>query len=304
MTAVRRLPRAARSEGGWSVIELLAAMAIFMFVIGGALSVLETFTVGIERNQRRNDTQQHARVAIDRLARELRNLASPTVDQPQAVDKAEAYDLVFQTVDPIGPNAGTNTANVRRVRYCLDASDPRSETVWQQVQTWTSTATPALPSTGSCPDADTRWTGKRVAAANVVNRINAQDRPLFNYNASTRGDISFVRAGLWIDTRPGTAPGETTLGTGVFLRNQNRAPTAAFTATLTGNRHMLLNGSASSDPEGQPLTYSWYDGSTLVGTGITYDYLAPATGSRPMTLKVTDAGGLQAQAPSQTVVVQ
>jgi hypothetical protein len=41
-----------------------------------------------------------------------------------------------------------------------------------------------------------------------------------------------------------------------------------------------------------------------VGSGITHDYQAPATGERSLTLKVSDPGGLQADAPVQTVTVQ
>jgi prepilin-type N-terminal cleavage/methylation domain-containing protein len=300
----RRVESVLRHEGGFSLVELLAGMAIFTVVLGATLDALGTFALGIEQNQRRNDTQQQARTALDQMARELRNLASPTPGRPEAVDTAAAYDLVFQTVDAAGPNAGANAANVRRARYCLDTSDPRSGIVWKQVQTWTQSTTPALPSTGSCPDPDTRWVSKQAVATNVVNRISGQDRPIWAYNAATTPDVSFIRTTVYVDRRPGSAPGESTLSTGVFLRNQNRPPVAAFTATITGNRHVLLNGSPSSDPEGQPLTYAWYDGATQVGSGITHDYQAPATGERSLTLKVSDPGGLQADAPVQTVTVQ
>ena len=36
---------------------------------------------------------------------------------------------------------------------------------------------------------------------------------------------------LFVDPLPASAPNESTLTTRVFLRNQNRAPTATFTAT-------------------------------------------------------------------------
>src|SRR5205823_887029 len=72
--------------------------------------------------QRRVDAEDRARQAEEAIARDLRNLASPTPSQPQAVDRAGGRDLVFKTVDPVGPNAGQNTANVERVRYCLDSA--------------------------------------------------------------------------------------------------------------------------------------------------------------------------------------
>jgi hypothetical protein len=44
----------------------------------------------------------------------------------------------------------------------------------------------------------------------------------------------------------------------VFLRNQNRVPAADFTATVTADKRLILNGSGSEDPEGMPLKYQWY----------------------------------------------
>ena len=72
--------------------------------------------------QDRSDNQDRTRQGIDRIVRELRNLASPTQEKPEAVDLAGAYDLVFQTIDALGPNSGLNAANVMRVRYCLSSA--------------------------------------------------------------------------------------------------------------------------------------------------------------------------------------
>lgn len=295
--------RRAGKEEGFALTELLVAMAIFIVVISATLLVFDQFQLTNVRNQQRNDAQQAARTSLDQVARDLRNLASPTAGQPQAIDRATAYDLVFQNVDASGPNTGANTANVRRVRYCLDTTNPSAETLWAQIQTWTTASVPALPSTSSCPDPAAGWTGRQVMASKVVNEVGGQNRPVFAYNASTATAITAIRGTLYVDVNPGHKPGETTLGTGVFLRNQNRAPTSAFTATATGNRHVLLNGSLSSDPEGQPLTYKWYDGSTQVGAGITYDYQAPATGSRTFTLKVFDPANLEGDSQAQVVNV-
>jgi len=290
-------------ESGFMLVELLAASVIFVVVLGASLSLLDMFLGGVEHTSRRNDTQQQVRTGLEQLSRQLRNLASPTPEQPQAVDKAAPYDLVFQAVDPAGPNTGQNTTNVRRLRYCLDAGDPASGTLWLQLQTWTQSTTPAMPATASCPDPDPRWITRRVFGEHIVNRIDGHDRPIFAYNAPDMTKISFLRATLFVDNRPGREPGESTLATGVFLRNQNRPPVAAFTATATGDNHVLLNGSPSFDPEGQPLTYVWYDGETQVATGITHDYRAPATGTRSLTLKVSDPAGLQNEA-AQSVEVR
>ncbi|HEX6388350.1 MAG TPA: prepilin-type N-terminal cleavage/methylation domain-containing protein [Solirubrobacteraceae bacterium] len=288
-----------RDEQGMTLVELLAAAAIFVVVMAATLTTLDIFTTETVRADRRIATEQQARIVTNTMARQLRNLASPTPGRPQAIDKATPYDLVFQSVDPVGPNAGANSSNVHRLRYCLSSN----QRVYQQTQTWTQSATPAAPASAACPDPDARWTSTKVVTRNVVNRIAGQERPAWLYNSAVTTDISFIRTTLVLDLKPGSVLGETTLSTGVFLRNQNRAPIAAFSATPTGNRHVLLNGSISTDPEGEPLLYTWYDGGTAIGGGVTLDYVAPAIGTRTLSLKVTDPGGLDDEADPQQVVV-
>jgi len=96
---------------------------------------------------------------------------------------------------------------------------------------------------------------------------------------------------------------EVSLETGVYLRNQNRAPTALFTAAQAGVRHVLLNGSPSSDPEGDPLDYYWFVNGVEVGRGLIYDYPAPAGGSYVFRLDVRDPSGLLGRSPNETVML-
>ena len=88
---------------------------------------------------------------------------------------------------------------------------------------------------------------------------------------------------------------------GVFLRNQNRRPVAAFSASATA-QGIVLNGSASSDPEGEPLTYVWYDGTTKIGEGITFTYPVAAGSSHTIQLKVYDPAVLEGVAAPQVVI--
>src|SRR6185437_11852436 len=109
---------------------------------------------------------------------------------------------------------------------------------------------------------------------------------------------------------------------GVYLRNQNRPPTAVFVAKGSA-QGILLNGSLSSDPEGDLLTYCWYDSAVptvdqasmtqrklpctpgpLVGTGITYLDAAPYGATRTIWLEVRDPGELSGVSPTQTITNQ
>jgi type II secretory pathway pseudopilin PulG len=281
--------RGERGEIG--LAQLLVAMVIFAGVLGATLVTFQGFERLNRDANERNAAQDNARTAVDALSRKLRNLASPTPQQPQAVDRASSYDIVFQTVNANGPNTGLNAANVERVRYCLDISNPNNEKLWTQEQTWTTLNPPAAPSDVNCPG--TGWDNQRIVASYITNRINGQDRPVFSFNSYTSlSDIDAIHVDLYVDDTPTHAPVASRLSSGVFLRNQNRRPTASFTATPSA-KGIVLNGSVSADPEGEPLNYVWYDGTTKIGAGITFTYTATAGTSHNITLKVFDPAGLE-----------
>ena len=294
------------SQAGYTLPELIVGMSIFILVLGAALTSFNVLETKSAVNARLQDSQQRARQTEIILSRQLRNLAGPNESQPGAFDPATAsfspagpYDIVFKTVDPNGPNSGLNATNVERVRYCLDSGNPAK--LWQQTQTWTTATAPSPPGTTSCPDPS--WPGTaRMVADSIDNRYNGQDRPVFLYDSSDPSAIHTVRVSLWVDVNPGKPPSETNLQSGVFLRNQNQAPNADFQWSPGGAGHVVLNGSASADPEGLQLTYTWKEGATKLGTGIVFDWGPASTGNHTITLEVRDPAGLLGTA-SQTVTV-
>ena len=293
--------RLRRDERGFTVTELVSAAGIGVVMLLSVFAVFATTQRTTHANQELNDSQQRTRHVMERLSRDMRNLASPTPEQPLAIDKATPYDLVFQSVDPAGPNLGANTTNVRRMRYCLDAGAGAEGRIWVQTQTWQTAGVPPMPSTSACPSA--AWASQRVAAQRVSNRAQAPERSLFVFNSAVLPEVNSVRVELFSNAGTAREPRHGRLATEMFLRNQNREPAASFTATAAGNQRVLLNGSGSTDPEGQELTYAWYDGSTLVGNGITLDYTAPDTGDRSFTLRVYDPAGLVGISQVQVVNV-
>jgi hypothetical protein len=289
-------------------VEVLVVVALLTVVMGALLGVFDTFQRTSVANQRQNDAQDAVRISVDSITRELRNLASPTNQEPEAVLRAGPRDLIFLSVAGNKPAGSLNTRNTRQVRYCLDTSDGA---LWREEQTWELEIGPVAPTTTECPGPPSGWPTRRLMVRNAINGT----RPVFTYDSADATSITEIAVSLFIETNPGHSSREVTLQSAVYLRNQNRFPTAEFDMQVSSGK-FVLNGSASSDPDGRALSFYWYDEAlstnscgTLpagiptagcVGQGLVYTYTPPATGSRTMHLIVADAAGLQARAPSQT----
>jgi prepilin-type N-terminal cleavage/methylation domain-containing protein len=313
------MPVTIRDERGFTLIEVLIAAVMMLIILGASMTLLIVVGANSRLTEQHNDAQDRARVYTDRLARQLRNLASPslfTADyyaKPEAVDKAQPYDFVFRVVDEKRPAGSLNEANVKRVRYCLDSTNPDNGALYQQEQKWTnaaSSAPPALPSTAACPGTGAGWTSTTQVTNGLVNRIDGQNRPLFTYNATDVTRITQVRSELFVDPTPHKRPVESRLASGVTLRNQNRVPVALADVRVTDTvgHKAVLNGSGSDDPEGMPLNYQWYvdppvplpDCSatpkpvSCVAEGVVADIQLSTGGKHTIVLLVKDPAGLPA----------
>jgi hypothetical protein len=311
-------------RGETTLTGLLVAMVVFVAVLGATLALFN----GSERinrdTQARVDAEDRARQAEEALVRDLRNLASPTPSQPQAVDRAGQRDIVFKTVDPVRPGVATNEANVMRVRYCLDGAGR----LWRMQQRWTSATVPAVPggATWFADDpacATTGWDRPQQLADTIVNYAGGRARPLFSYDSQTDlTAITSVAVSVFVDLDVTKRPKETDLSSAVYLRNQNRPPIATLIAkgSVQG---LLLNGSLSTDPEGDLLTYCWYDSAApsvdqagmdakrlpctpgpLVGTGVTFLHAVPYGATRTVWLEVRDPGNLAGVSATKTITNQ
>jgi hypothetical protein len=298
--AAGRRRAAGRGQAGLSLIELLVASSLMLVILIAVLGTFDGFGAMKSRVVKVNEGEGVVRLAVGQIVRQLRNVAGEGA-QPRLVERAGGADVIVQSIDPAGPNAGQNVTNIRRVRFCLDTTTPSSATLWQATQSWTTAAAPAMPATTACPG--TGWPATSALARYITNYRDGLSRPLFGYDSATLATITRVSIAVWMDPTPGTGPAERTLTSGVYLRNQNRAPTASFTATPIANHHVILNGAASEDPDGQYLVYDWYAGGVWIGRGTVLDYAAPAAGQVSFTLTVSDTGGLSASAPAQLVSV-
>jgi prepilin-type N-terminal cleavage/methylation domain-containing protein len=290
--------RVARGQDGLSLIELLVAMSLITVVVMATMTAFVSFNKNERINRLHNESTDEARLTIERLSSQLRNLASPKDSHPDAVEKAEPFDLVFLTVDAIKPTGSANARNIKRVRYCVgDLSSGKAPLIRQQ-QTWQDPNPPPSYSTSGCPNAS--WNNSTVVASDVVNTAQATPPAVFTYTpvATPVSEISAIRAELMVDTNPGALPRAVSLGSGVFLRNQNRVPTSSCTAIAAGTgKNIALNGSASSDPEGFNLKeYHWIVNGTEVKTGVVALWDAQTNGTYSVQLTVKDQGDLTATA--------
>ena len=233
-------------EEGFTLVEVLIAAVLMIVVLGATLTALTSFQKNTATNQRQNDGQDQARTTLDLMSRDLRNLASPVLERPEAIDRNLAQDLIFQSEGKDVVAGSLNARNTQRVRFCLAPGG----LLYRNIQTWTTAVIPNAPSSLDCPG--TGWTNTSVVAENVVNGT----RPVFGYNATGLQDITEVSATLYVDVNPGKPPAETVLQSAVYLRNQNRKPTALFSVEVVNNS-IVLNASESTDPEEKALIYTW-----------------------------------------------
>jgi hypothetical protein len=71
-------------RGEISLIGLIVSMTIFLIVLGATLQMFSTSERVNHDARERNDVQDSARMTLDKLSRQLRNLASPTPEKPEA----------------------------------------------------------------------------------------------------------------------------------------------------------------------------------------------------------------------------
>jgi prepilin-type N-terminal cleavage/methylation domain-containing protein len=253
-----------RRQDGFTMIELLLVCVISLVIFGATVTAWTSVYRSNRSLEHQNDNAEAARVGLDRAARQLRNLANPTVNAITTIKLADDYDFVFQTSDP----------SKTWVRYCLqtsgDGTSLDNATLWEHESK--NAITGAM--LAGCPNLDASWTKRTAVVEGVTNQTGGIDRNVFDYECSVKAastcpsssadytKITNVGIHLWVDADRTDRVSELSVATGVFLRNQNEAPTASVsTPQRLASLRWFLNGSGSSDPEGRTLEYFWFEGS-------------------------------------------
>ena len=242
-----------------------------------------------DRNEAQDRARQRARGAGARAAQPRQPDAGPAAGGRQG----DGFRHGLPDRRPDGPNTGLNASNVKRVRYCLDrTATPPSKVLWTPVsRRWTTQAAPGVPVDRRHAPA-TRWgVASTTVASERDHRSTASRRPAFTFNSATLTDISSIHVDLFVDLdargrrpRPASPRG---------LPAQPEPPPAAGVHGDDRRPRARAQRLGVADPEGEPLTYEWFDAGPRRrwGTGIVFDCLAAATGTRNITLKVYDPAG-------------
>ncbi len=151
-------------EEGFSLIELVMAMAIFTFVMGAALSLFEVTVKSAPKDQERAVAVREAQTGLSSMTREVRN----------------AYDIVELTpnvIDYLVARQGVN----KRVRYECGITDndvtPALKKCQRSEATLTSATQDPLPATGTARKVIGRMING-TAAAPVFSYTTPAQEPL------------------------------------------------------------------------------------------------------------------------------
>ena len=295
---------ALRDESGFSLTELLVAIFIAMIIFGAAVTTWVSFIKVNTKTEEQTKAQDVARSTVERLSTQLRNAMTTGASSAAINASSNGFDLVFVTSLPDTTTTTTNPRGLTHVRYCLEnkGSKKNDRLFFQTAPYSTSASTP--PSTLLCPDP--AWPTKQVFSDHYINRAQPGAPPMFAYrtDGATPPNITAVSINPIVDWAPDRKPVPTELTSTVSLRNLNRVPTASLSCQGLSNGHAVCDGSASTDPDGEQLTYTWKMGSTtLTGEATSrLDKFPLAKGNYTFSLTVTDAAGVTSTATRNVTI--
>jgi sugar lactone lactonase YvrE len=227
---------------------------------------------------------------------------SATLNMPTALVRSSSTGVIFfcdtgnlrvRRLLPVGPGnrspvpdpvASTQLTKSQSLNLALSATDADNDPV-------TFTLVPALPFVSI--------TNANAAARTATLFINPAGGNVGTYNvrvqaADNKGGTGLTPEFTITVTDPNNNPPIAVMNT---LTPTITIPSGQSTAAVN------LNGSGSSDPDGDPLTYAWFNGATQIATGQTAT-VQLAVGQHSIRLTVTDNKGASNSTAPQSVAVQ
>lgn len=116
---IQRLRRVrADGERGFSIVEAITAMTVFGVVSAAMFSTVMSSQNSAKATRRTNNLNEEARVALNRLSRELRQAQSVAYVDPADPSRLLEFEVDFNNNGIIEPNA----VDAERLRYSYDAA--------------------------------------------------------------------------------------------------------------------------------------------------------------------------------------
>jgi prepilin-type N-terminal cleavage/methylation domain-containing protein len=184
---VKRLHRKVRGNRGYTVIELLTSMVILTVILGAVVGVFVSSSNAQINANRRFEAQQGARMAVERMRREVHCASTIT-----PAGRWESASLTMPAGCPGAPAATTIT-------YCTRPIATARYALHRIVGTYT-----------TCTG------GEQIA--DYVRRPDP-----FNFTAGATGRLSTLEINMPVDITPGNTAETWTLTDNLVLRNGTRS---------------------------------------------------------------------------------
>ena len=257
-------------ESGFTVVELLSAMALLLVVMVALLATLDGFSSNAARQTRVTDANDHVRKTMDRIVSDVRQAAT--------IEVADPNDLVYTVRE--------SATDTRRERICLSSSGR----LWRQSIVTNNVAATAMSSGNACPTA-----AGTTSALATLQSGNSAANPMFSYDTNVTSDVRSIGLTLSLNSGNVRRPFTSTLRASTFVRAQGETAPAidaddiSATCNNAGQPTLTLNSSVG------PLNVSYTDvdgnalGNTDAGTGL------QLAGDGTVIANVTGSGGIVSQ---------
>lgn len=233
-------PRMVSDESGFTIAEMLCALAMMLVIAAAVLTTLEGFTSNAARQTRITDANDHVRKTMDRIVSDLRQAATIEVAGPN--------DLVYTVTE--------SATSTRRERVCVSSSGR----LWRTSVSYATAPTTPIAAGTTCPTA-----GSATGQIANLESANTSANPVFTYDSATPASVRSV--GLTVALKAGDVrrPYTSTLRASTFVRARSETAPAidASNITTSCNDSGQPTLTLSSSVGGLSVSYTDVDGNAL-----------------------------------------